>query len=81
MLAHQEHAAPSLRAMRPEVSPALEAAYQKMMAKKPEERPASMTDVIALLQASKLATDTMMGKVAPAPRTAGPPRRLVTRRR
>ncbi len=71
MLAHQEHAAPSLRAMRPEVSPALEAAYQKMMAKRPEERPASMTDVIALLQASKLATDTGMGKVAPA-RKRGP---------
>ena len=71
LLAHQEHAAPSLRAMRPEVSPALEAAYQKMMAKRPEERPASMTDVIALLQASKLATDTGMGKVAPA-RKCGP---------
>src|SRR5262249_7372316 len=50
LLAHQQHAAPSLRAMRPEVSPALEAAYQQMMAKRPEDRPASMTDVIALLQ-------------------------------
>jgi serine/threonine protein kinase len=65
MLAHQEHAAPSLRAIRPESSPALEAAYLKMMAKRPEERPASMTDVIALLQAALLATDAGMGKVAP----------------
>jgi serine/threonine protein kinase len=65
LLAHQEHAAPSLRAVRPEVSTALEAAYQKMMAKRPEERPASMTDVIALLQASKLASDTGTVNVAP----------------
>src|SRR5262249_33629918 len=40
MVAHQEHPAPSLRAIRPDVSPALEAAYQKMMAKRPEDRPA-----------------------------------------
>jgi serine/threonine protein kinase len=71
MLAHQAHAAPSLRAIWPDVSPALEAAYLKMMAKRPEERPASMTDVIALLQASKLATDTGMGNVASA-RERGP---------
>jgi serine/threonine protein kinase len=64
LLAHQEHAAPSLLAIRPGVSPAIEAAYLKMMAKRPEERPASMSDVIALLQASQLATDTGMEKVA-----------------
>ena len=67
MVAHQEHPAPSLRAIRPDVSPALEAVYQKMMAKKPEERPASMTEVIALLQASKLSTDSDMATVAPPP--------------
>jgi serine/threonine-protein kinase len=73
LLAHQEHAAPSLRALRPEVSPALEAAYLKMMAKRAEERPASMTDLIALLQASKRATDAGMAKVTPAPKcTPGP---------
>jgi serine/threonine protein kinase len=64
MLAHQEHAAPSLRAIRPEASPALEAVYQAMMAKRPEERPASMTDVIALLQASKVASDTELSRAA-----------------
>jgi len=67
MVAHLEHPAPSLRAIRPDVSPSLEAAYQKMMAKRPEERPASMTEVIALLQASKFSTDNDMGKVAPPP--------------
>jgi hypothetical protein len=54
--------------MRPEVSPALEAAYQQMMAKRPEDRPASMTDVIALLQAPELATDTGTGNVTRASR-------------
>ena len=74
LVAHQEHPAPSLRAIRPEVSPALEAVYQKMMAKKPEDRPASMTEVIALLQASKLSTDSDMGTVArPAAPTSGRP--------
>ena len=91
MVAHQEHPAPSLRAIRPDVSPALEAVYQKMMAKKPEDRPASMTEVIALLQASKLSTDSDVGTVAgpPAPTSAalvgkqapinqgGPPRPII----
>jgi serine/threonine protein kinase len=57
MVAHQEHPAPSLRAIRPEVSPALEAAYQKMMAKRPEDRPVSMSEVIALLHVSKPSSD------------------------
>ena len=38
-----------------------------MMAKKPEDRPASMTEVIALLQASKLSAASDMGTVAPSP--------------
>ena len=67
MVAHQEHPAPSLRTIRPDVSPALEAVYQKMMAKKPEDRPASMTEVIALLQASKLSTESDIGTVASPP--------------
>ncbi len=91
MVAHQEHPAPSLRAIRSDVSTALEAVYQRMMAKKPEDRPASMTEVIALLQASKLATDSDVGTVArpPAPTPAaeawkqaplkqgGPPRPII----
>ena len=54
IVAHREQEAPSLRAARPDVSMALEACYQKMLAKRPEDRPGSMTDVIALLLASKL---------------------------
>jgi serine/threonine protein kinase len=73
MVAHQERPAPSLRAVRPDVSPALEAAYQKMMAKRPDDRPSSMTEVIALLQASKLSTDDVVRKVAPPPKSRHEP--------
>ena len=39
LMAHMERPAPSLRAGRPEVPAKLEAVYQKMMAKRPEDRP------------------------------------------
>jgi len=55
LIAHMERPAPSLRTARPGVSPALEAAYQRLVAKRPDDRPASMTEVIALLEASKVA--------------------------
>jgi serine/threonine protein kinase len=87
MVAHQEHPAPSLRAIRPDVSPALEAAYQKMMAKKPEDRPASMSELIMLLHASKPTSDDPAPAAPPAeptlarmitdqkpPERGGPPR-------
>jgi serine/threonine protein kinase len=67
MVAHQERPAPSLRAIRPDVSPAVEAAYRKLMAKRPEDRPASMSEVIALLQAAKPSTDDAARPVAPPP--------------
>jgi serine/threonine protein kinase/CubicO group peptidase (beta-lactamase class C family) len=54
LMAHMERPAPSLRTFRPDVPVALDAAYQRMMAKQPDDRPASMTEVIELLQASKL---------------------------
>jgi serine/threonine protein kinase len=52
-MARVKDAAPSLRIARPDVSPALDAAYLKMMAKRAEDRPPSMTEVIALLEACK----------------------------
>ncbi len=51
LLAHQERPAPTLFSARPDVPPALEEAYQKMMAKRPLSRPASMGEVITLLEA------------------------------
>ncbi len=55
LMAHQERPAPLLRAARPEVPPALEDAFQKMMAKRPADRPPSMTAVIALLEVCRTA--------------------------
>jgi eukaryotic-like serine/threonine-protein kinase len=49
LVAHQERAPLSLLAVRPDVPKAIDAAYQKMMAKQPADRPASMSEVIELL--------------------------------
>ena len=68
LMAHMERPAPSLRASRPDVPLALEACYQKMMAKRPDDRPASMTELIALLQAAKVPPETVTERSAPSPK-------------
>jgi serine/threonine protein kinase len=70
LMAHQERPAPSLRAARPDVPTPLEEAYQRMMAKRPSDRPASMTEVIALLEACQTAVVE-----SPAPQPPGTPQR------
>jgi serine/threonine protein kinase/tetratricopeptide (TPR) repeat protein len=62
LMSHMERPAPSLKPVRPDVPAALDAAYLKMMAKRPEDRPASMSEVVSLLEAAKLAPD--LGKTA-----------------
>ena len=57
LLAHQERPAPSLHSVRDDVPAALEAAYQTMMAKRPGDRPRSMTEVVALLEACRTSAD------------------------
>jgi hypothetical protein len=69
MLAHMERPAPSLRATRPDVPVALEAAYQKMMAKRPDARPTSMTEVIALLEATKHAPSESQQTIQAPPKS------------
>ena len=51
LLAHRDAEIPSLRAERPDVSEQLDAAFQKTIAKKPEDRYGSMVEVIAELEA------------------------------
>jgi eukaryotic-like serine/threonine-protein kinase len=48
--AHQKQAVPSLRTDLPEISPELDGVFQRLLAKKPADRPQSMQEVIDLLR-------------------------------
>ncbi|MGA2617884.1 MAG: SUMF1/EgtB/PvdO family nonheme iron enzyme [Thermoguttaceae bacterium] len=50
LLAHQQAPIPPLREARPEVPEELDAVYQRMLAKQPEDRQQSMTEVVAELE-------------------------------
>jgi serine/threonine protein kinase len=50
VLAHRDAPIPSLRAARPDMPAALDALFQCMMAKRPEDRPPTMNEVISSLQ-------------------------------
>jgi serine/threonine protein kinase len=52
VLAHREHPIPSLRAAQPQIPIDLDVVFRKMLAKKPEVRYQSMTDVIGALERS-----------------------------
>jgi serine/threonine-protein kinase len=49
-VAHREASLPSLNAARPDVPPALDAVFQRMIAKNPQRRQPTMRDVIAELE-------------------------------
>jgi len=70
MMAHQQEPAPKLRAARPDAPIQLESVFQRMMAKDPADRPATMGEVITLLEPCKLAAQTAAA-LAPTPAGQG----------
>src|SRR5262249_9610619 len=50
LLKHRDAAIPALRESRPDVPEELEAIYERMVAKEPDDRFPSMTDVVAALE-------------------------------
>ena len=55
LLAHRDEPVPSLRALRPEVSPGLDAVFQRLMAKHPEQRYQTAGELLDALKKSNLA--------------------------
>jgi hypothetical protein len=70
LAAHRERPAPGLQVLRPDVPSVLEATYQRMMAKRPDDRPASMSEVLALLESCKARVPSSATTGA-VPRTSG----------
>jgi serine/threonine protein kinase len=58
MMAHQDRRPASLCATRPDVPGTIDAVYQKMMAKEPADRPASMGETVTLLEACRSSPGT-----------------------
>lgn len=78
MMAHQQQPAPKLRAARPDAPIRLESVFQKMMAKEPAGRPASMAEVIALLEPCRWAARSAAAVPTSTDRPASAPAQLFT---
>jgi serine/threonine protein kinase len=70
VLAHRTQPIPSLRGLRAEVPEALDRVFQKMLAKQPAERYASMKEVVTALEASLAAPSAASATLADHPGAA-----------
>lgn len=61
LLAHREAPIPALRNIEPTVSEQLEATFRKMVAKKPEDRHQSVSEVVADLERCQSSSDASLG--------------------
>jgi serine/threonine protein kinase len=73
LVKHREAPIPSLCAARSEVPAALDQIFQRMVAKKPTERFASMAEVVSALDASTLVLEPKQRDKASPTQTAAPP--------
>jgi hypothetical protein len=73
LMAHREGAIPSLRDAIPEVHERLNQVFAKMLAKRPEDRYQSMTDVIAVLEACLDSGPSAVDQASEAPVPARSP--------
>ncbi|MCB9940026.1 MAG: protein kinase [Planctomycetaceae bacterium] len=64
MVSHMQAPPPSLRAFRQDVPEALDAVYQRMLAKQPDARQQSMNEVIQQLRESMAGVDASLGAIA-----------------
>src|SRR5262249_36230526 len=69
LLQHRESPPPALREARPDTPPVLSAIYQRMVAKKPDDRHATMTEVVLALEEAGSSLSGL-GLSASAPRPA-----------
>jgi len=68
MMAHMEWPIPSLCAARPDVPPRLDRLFRRMLAKRPEDRPRSMSEVIAELNLCRQEIDATVLPAEPEER-------------
>jgi serine/threonine protein kinase len=73
LMAHRDAAIPSLRDQRPDVSEELDSVFKKMVAKAPEDRYQSMSEVIAALEGCRVAAPVGAGPLDLEPGVSSEP--------